>query len=305
MKQILLILLLFFSLTSFSQPYMTGIIASSQNNSVASKTYLDVINDGNTLGWYKPTIASNVTASSGVESIWWDMRYGKEGALEAEQSSGVILAFGVYKITATQANFFYTGCAVGDVFVCGTVKTCDANNKVQRFTGNHLTHYDSPLRPVNQVFNGTNQYMRSIPFTWNQPEFIYMVVKQITWTSTDDLFDGYASASGIVEQRTSTPNLAGYAGTWSGLNNGLATNTWGIVRCLFNGASSKLVIDSGTPVTWNCGTNNMGGFVLASRIGGQNWSNIQVAEIILRKSSDTTDDETLLYNYLLSVKNGL
>jgi len=52
-------------------------------------------------------------------------------ALGSELSSGTTSANKAYKITATQANYFFTGCAIGNVFMSTAAKTFDANNKAQ------------------------------------------------------------------------------------------------------------------------------------------------------------------------------
>lgn len=54
--------------------------------------------------------------------------------LGAELNSGDIVVGNWYQITATQANFFYTGCAVGYTFKCATAKTLSADNKVKLIT---------------------------------------------------------------------------------------------------------------------------------------------------------------------------
>lgn len=55
-------------------------------------------------------------------------------ALAAEKSTGTCTAGKLYKITATEANHFYTGCAIGEYFTSAGTETCDANNKVQEVT---------------------------------------------------------------------------------------------------------------------------------------------------------------------------
>jgi hypothetical protein len=57
-----------------------------------------------------------------------------------ELNSGDIIVGNWYQITATQANFFYTGCAVGNTFRCTTAKTLSADNKVKLMT--HATSYN-------------------------------------------------------------------------------------------------------------------------------------------------------------------
>ncbi len=52
-------------------------------------------------------------------------------SLGAELNSGTLAVNSWYSITATQANYFYTGSAIGDTFQATAATALDANNKVQ------------------------------------------------------------------------------------------------------------------------------------------------------------------------------
>jgi hypothetical protein len=54
--------------------------------------------------------------------------------LGAEESSGALVVGTWYSITATQVNYFYTGCAVGNTFRAAATTALDANNKVKAIT---------------------------------------------------------------------------------------------------------------------------------------------------------------------------
>jgi hypothetical protein len=186
--------------------------------------------------------------------------------------------------------------------------TKDGSNFVSRWNDRLLSGHDlfqstgsfQPLWSVDGIlFDGIDNCMKATAFTLIQPEFIYMVVKQVTWTKYDYFFDGNTADSGIVYQGEGiTPRINAGAGLYLGDNANLVLNTWGILRVLFNGASSKLIVNATTPTTGNCGTGNMGGFTLGSRAVGLYYSNIHVKEIIIRKIADTSGDETAIYNYL-------
>ena len=154
------------------------------------------------------------------------------------------------------------------------------------------------------LFDGVDNYMQTATFTLIQPEFIYIVINQIAWTSDHIIFDGYTTAGGLLYQRTTTPQIAAYAGSY--LNNtNLPVNTLGIVRVLFNGASSKVTVNATTPVTGAGGSGNMAGFTLGNQGNhGGGYGNIQVKEVILRKVADNSTDEASIYSYLKS-KYGL
>lgn len=157
-----------------------------------------------------------------------------------------------------------------------------------------------PLWSANGVlFDGTSDFMKCAAFTLVQPELIYMVFKQVTWTSADYIWDGNANLSGTLIQRTATPNFALYAGGYAADNANLALNTFGIIRALYSGAASKIIINETAPTTGTvtAGT-SMGGFTLGSRSDGSSYSNIEVKEIIIRKIADTAPNEALIYEYL-------
>jgi len=156
------------------------------------------------------------------------------------------------------------------------------------------------------LFDGTNDFMRTVAFTWAQPEMIYMVFKQVTpYVGVRYIFDSDQYERGYVFTRSAPNGLApGVRSTEPITNFQLPINTFGIMRVLFNGANSKFIINNNTPQTCTFGVYNMDGFTLAG-VGpnGAGGANIQVKEIILRKVVDTTENETRIYNYLKNKYN--
>lgn len=114
-------------------------------------------------------------------------------------------------------------------------------------------------------FDGIDDWLRSVAFTWNQPEVIYMVLNQITWTSTDIIFDGFgASYVCLLQQYPASGDLRIYAGgAVEGVN--LPVDSFGIIRAIFNGATSSIRLNNNSPVEGNAGTSNAGGFTLGSQ----------------------------------------
>jgi hypothetical protein len=149
------------------------------------------------------------------------------------------------------------------------------------------------------LFDGIDNFMKTAPFTLNQPESIYIVFKQKTWTASDRVFDANTASDGFLDQIGTTPNIRTFAGITSAENSNLPLDTYGIVRVLFNGVSSKLQVNETTAITGDFGANNLGGFTLGARAtGASQFSDIEVKEIIIRKVADTTQNETTIYNYL-------
>lgn len=130
------------------------------------------------------------------------------------------------------------------------------------------------------LFDGTSDFLKTAAFTLNQPDTIYLRMKQVTWIAQDAIFDGNTLSSGAVYQNSITPNVRQFAGLDSTENGAMAVNTWASMAAVFNGASSVLQID-GTTVTGNAGAGNKGGFTLGAASDGTRPSNIQVAEVII------------------------
>lgn len=186
--------------------------------------------------------------------------------------------------------------------------TKDGGNLVSQWAdrsgnANHLLQVGvDSIKPIwsaaGLLFDGVDDFMDS-SFTLIQPEFIYIVFKQVTRPGTRYIFDGITSASGGLYQGIA-PILVAYAGSASPNNSNLPLDTWGIGRILFNGVSSKFTIDATTPVTGDFGASIMNGFTLGGRATGASNSNIQVKEIIIRKIADAAWAEAIIYNYLKS-----
>ena len=51
------------------------------------------------------------------------------------------------------------------------------------------------------LFNGTSHVLKTAAFTLATPTMIYAVLKQITWTAADTLFDGHTTNVGRLRQQ--------------------------------------------------------------------------------------------------------
>ena len=109
------------------------------------------------------------------------------------------------------------------------------------------------------LFDGIADFMKCVDFSFIQPEQIYIVFKQITWTGNDGIFDG-SGTSGLVFQFSTTPGLEANSGATSAQNSNLPLDTYGIMRVLFNSASSELIIDETTPITGDFVNIDLNGF---------------------------------------------
>ncbi len=158
---------------------------------------------------------------------------------------------------------------------------------------------DQPLWSANGIlFDGVSEFMKTLPFVLNQPTQIYIVFRQISWTNIDKIIDGNTSNSGGLQQRSASPKFSADAGIFSAAVP-LVLNTFGIVRILFNRATSTLQVNEIVQIIGNWGAANMSGFTVGARGDGLGaFSNIEVKEVILRNVIDTAPNQTIIYNYL-------
>ncbi len=150
-------------------------------------------------------------------------------------------------------------------------------------------------------FDGTADYMKTAAFSYAQPESVYFVGSQVSWTGNDDIFDGNATALGQIYQWSSSPNLRLFAGVNGPSITTLATQTPAVLSTVFNGASSLLRLNRTVAATGDAGSSNMGGFTLAGRGDGTTqYANITASEIILRSAADATatQDAFILYEQI-------
>ena len=147
------------------------------------------------------------------------------------------------------------------------------------------------------LFDGTAHTM-AMATTLIQPETIYMVGRQVSWTSTEAIFDGAALASGELIQTTATPQLNITAGSSVAANTNLAVGTYGVITAVFNGASSSLQIDGNVATTGNAGAANMSGFTLGANGDDLLFGNIQVKEVIIRSTADSAATQAAIQSLL-------
>jgi hypothetical protein len=150
------------------------------------------------------------------------------------------------------------------------------------------------------LFDGVDNFMKCTAFTLNQPETVYVLFQQVTYTG-GFVFDGNALDAGEVLQQGSSPELRMFAGTLLPSITSLAVGVYGILVCVFNGASSSFQHNLNSPTTGNCGAANMGGFTLAAKGDNTVWGNIQVKECIIFAGAHDAATRTLVIGYLASV----
>jgi hypothetical protein len=138
-------------------------------------------------------------------------------------------------------------------------------------------------------FDGTADYLKSAPYSLSQPESVYFVGSQVSWTANDYIYDGNSSDSRLMYQQLITSQIRIFAGGLLPTNSDWALGAKAVVSAVFNGASSSNRVNRGTTVTGNAGGASSNGFTLGTR--GQDptiCSNITWSEALLRSAADNT-----------------
>ena len=175
----------------------------------------------------------------------------------------------------------------------------------QSGNGRHLKQTTGAAQPsVNAngslLLNGTTQFMKTDPFTLNQPETIYLLFKDLVWTNSARIWDGNLAATGAVLQLNVSPQLLYNAGSSIGPVS-LTIGALCVISVVANGASSSIQINSAAPVTGDAGAVNMGGFTLGGAGGGTNFSNIEAWEAIIFPTAHNATQKAQVIRYLNSV----
>jgi len=231
-------------------------------------------------------------------SIWWDNTLSDHGFLKENRGAERSVWINAYAILGD-------GNTVGwyDSQILSTI-TKDESNIVSKWEDALLSGND--LVPVAALaeryptwssdgilFDGTKNHLRDA-FTYDSPQCIYIVLKQITWTLNDILFDGYTAATMPFSQYQETPKLLikGCVQTTPPID------TYFIARIRLKNGSNKFTINNGSAVTSTQAAVNAGGFAIGGNGNGGQCANLQVKEIILRAIDETEEYEKIIYNYL-------
>ena len=157
----------------------------------------------------------------------------------------------------------------------------------QSGNGRDLVQGSDTLRPTVDVdgsiiFNGIDNVLITVPFTYNQPATFYLLFRLITWNSGNRVLDGIAGNSSGYWMTGTANNIRGYAGAGTlDSNPDTPPGTYYTLSVAWNGGSSSIQVNSDAKVSGDAGTGNPGGLTLGSVGGGGSNSNIQVKEIAL------------------------
>lgn len=271
-----------------------------------------ILYSSRTYTWLDSQDASMITKDvNNFVSIWFDKVYGKT-TLGPELATGYAYIGNVYKIITCDADYFYVGCQPGDIYVAATQKALSQNNKVQLVYGTHFTQPTLAKQPLFNttgiLFDGIDDFLKGqSTIQLKHPCSIYIVFKQVGWTVNDVILES-SSVSGIeLKQSSISPQLMMLDNTSYKVIEGITIGAYHFLRLIYNETQSEYKIDNNAAeiVSIVKSGNGSTAFILGSRYNyTAAFSNIEVAELIMRHNVDTDIEKQILTNYLLA-KYGL
>lgn len=198
------------------------------------------------------------------------------------------------------ASFIESSANVATVTINTTgdvgARICGARDLVQ------LTGSKQPtLSGGGALFDGVTQYLKTAAFALNQPETVYLIGQQVTWTLNDQWMDGNASGTLQMYQRTGTPTYGIFAGA-SAINtsNPLALGVNGIICARFNGALSLIRTNLKTADNGDLASaTGASGFTLAANGGGATqFGNILAKEILIFSTAHDVSTQNRIIRFL-------
>lgn len=172
-----------------------------------------------------------------------------------------------------------------------------------RWFGRHLVQATVAKRPsyASSIisFDTVGDFLQKA-FTLPQPCTIYALLRQDSWGNTLCLFDG-ATGNGQLAQRSTTPGLQAYSGTFSTQDNNAAIGTFVAVCVVFNGASSVLRVNNNAPVTGNFGSGTPGGITLGGTLAGSQTARVSFKEVVIYNVAHNTTAQDAEITRLLAL----
>lgn len=195
----------------------------------------------------------------------------------------------------------FTGDGISGIFLWGV--QCEQNNVVGKYQRiNAANDYDTNGFEYYAQFDGVDDYLKSLPFTLNQPTSVYSCLKQERWKPDGCIFDGIFNYSMSLLQEYDTPLIHLFAGENFPNNSNLHIGRTSNIVAIFNGLNSKTKVNNTLELVGSAGERDGGGFTLGSiSYGTFGYSNISVKEIIIKRIA--TDESDTIFNYFKNKHN--
>ena len=146
-------------------------------------------------------------------------------------------------------------------------------------------------------FDGIDDLLKAIDFSWAQPITLYMVFRRIAFGNNDLLFFGKTSGS-IQEYSPPSNSLRLSAGTSLNYDSVWVIGTAMIGTMIYNGVTSVFQKNDVAEFTGDVGAGDLDGASIGAHPGGSLWSNTEYFEIIGYGGAHTTDQRTRIKAYL-------
>jgi hypothetical protein len=148
------------------------------------------------------------------------------------------------------------------------------------------------------TFDGSNDYLKAAPFSLSQPETVYFVGSQVSWTINDVLLDGGSASTMRLSQQGTTPSVSFYAGSsFIGVGAAWAVATQACVSVLFQSPNGKGRVNRGAQATGDPGNASASGFTLGARADGSAAGNITASEVAIYAAAHNSVTQSQMINY--------
>jgi hypothetical protein len=252
----------------------------------------------------KGTTTLHITEGLTAGTLYYFRVRAYVGAVHSEYSGAVSAVTTIVTLLSDGNTVaWYSSDNAGSITVDDSIHISQINDILE--SGHNLlsTLTNRPiLTSTGIIFDGVSHFMKTANFTFDQPEFVYLVIKPMAWKLWNVILDGSAINTMQIIQNPTKPQVGFYSGETIQITD-VPLGKWVIMRVLFSGINGKVIINNNTPVTGNIGTVNAGGISLGSRADkNTNFANFALKETIFRKSVAGESD---IYNYLESKYRGI
>ena len=176
---------------------------------------------------------------------------------------------------------------------------------IDQSSNNHdVTFFNTPTVIINAIngndairFDGVNQYGDTPAFARPQPFTIYIVSKQIVTSALLRMVDGSQNDFRALISTFTSNRYSVYAGTHL-LGDFTTQTNYDIITGVYSGVNSENRLNNAVTNVGNAGIGVASGFTIASKGGNAGeYSNQEVANVILRTGGDSTAKQDRIINY--------